>query len=95
MARRHQKLGDILVSWNVIGRKSLDDALKYAGEHNKRIGEALVELELCKEEDVTKALAAQFGMRYVDLDKSSTVGANLHLIPAKIIKDLMVLPEGE
>ena len=62
MARKHQKLGEILVSWNVIGRKALEDALKYADEHRKRIGEALVELELCKEEDVTKALAAQFGI---------------------------------
>ncbi len=97
MARRQKKLGEILVSWNVIGQKSLDDALTYASQHNKRIGEALVELELCKEEDVTKALATQFDMAYVDLDKTSTVKACVDsgLIPSKIIKEHQVLPLGE
>ncbi len=95
MARQRKKLGELLVSWKIIGQKALDDALKYAADHNKRIGEALVELELCKEEDVTKALAAQFDMAYVDLDKNSSVMANLHLIPTKIIKDHQVLPLGE
>ncbi|UCD30164.1 MAG: Flp pilus assembly complex ATPase component TadA [Planctomycetota bacterium] len=84
-----------MISWKVIGKKSLKDALAYAQKHNKRIGEALVELELCTEEIVTKALAAQFDMAYVDLDKTSAVSANLHLIPQKIIKENLVLPLGE
>ncbi len=95
MARKQKKLGEILVSWNVISQKSLEDALVYAAEHHKRIGEALVELELCKEEDVTKALATQFDMAYVDLDKNSSVKANLDLIPEKIIKAHQVLPLGQ
>jgi type IV pilus assembly protein PilB len=94
MARR-KKLGEILVGWNIVGQKSLDDALTYAAEHNKRIGEALVELELCKEEDVSKALASQFDMPYVDLDKVTTITPNLGLIPEKIIREHLVLPIGE
>jgi type IV pilus assembly protein PilB len=95
MARRQKKLGEILVNWNIISQKSLEDALVYATEHQKRIGEALVELELCKEEDVTKALATQFDMAYVDLDKNNTVKASLDLIPEKIIKAHQVLPLGQ
>ena len=95
MARQRKKLGEILLGWNIIGKNALRDALAYAQQNNKRIGEALIELELCKEEDVTKALAAQFDMAYVDLDKTSAVGANLKLIPEKIIKDHQVLPLGE
>jgi len=95
MARKHKQLGQILVSWKTISEKSLKDALTYAQKHNKRIGEALVELELCTQEVVTKALAAQFDLAYVDLDKTSAVTANLHLIPPKIIKENMVLPLGE
>ncbi|HPU34313.1 MAG TPA: ATPase, T2SS/T4P/T4SS family [Phycisphaerae bacterium] len=95
MARKQKKLGEILVSWNVISQKSLEDALVYATEHHKRIGEALVELELCKEEDVTKALAAQFDLAYVDLDKNSAIKANLDLIPEKIMKAHQVLPLGQ
>jgi len=70
----------------------LTEAIAYATEHGKRVGEALVELELASEEDVTKALAAQFGLEYVDLDKNVQVPAALDLVPEKIIKDERVLP---
>lgn len=95
MARSKYKLGEILVKNKLLGINSLKDAIKYAKEHNQRLGEALIELELCSEKDVTKALAKQFDMRYVNLDKTSEVTANLKLIPAKMIKDLKILPLGE
>jgi type IV pilus assembly protein PilB len=92
MARRRKKLGEILVSWDVVSPEALKEAIAYASEHGKRVGEALVELELAKEEDVTKALAAQFDLEYVDLDKNVQVPAALDLVPEKIIKDEKVLP---
>ncbi len=95
MAHRKKKLGEILVSWNLLSEKDLAEALKYAEANGKRIGEALVELELCSDEDVTKALATQFDMEYVDLDKNEKVRNNLLLIPEKLIKDLNVLPLGQ
>ncbi len=95
MAHRKKKLGEILVSWNLLSEKNLAEALKYAEANGKRIGEALVELELCSEEDVTKALATQFDMEYVDLEKDAAVPANIKLIPEKIIKDYKVLPRGQ
>lgn len=92
MARRRKKLGEILVSWDVVSPEALKEAIAYASEHGKRVGEALVELELAKEDDVTKALAAQFDLEYVDLDKNVQVPAALDLVPEKIIKDEKVLP---
>ena len=92
MARRRKKLGEILASWNVVSPNALADALAYASEHGKRIGEALVELELATEEDVTKALAAQFDLEYVDLDKNVQVPTAIELIPEKIIVTEKVLP---
>jgi type IV pilus assembly protein PilB len=92
MARRRKKLGEILVGWNIITPEALNDAIAYATQHGKRVGEALVELELASEEDVTKALAAQFDLEYVDLDKNVQVPAALNLVPEKIIKDEKVLP---
>ncbi|MBN1490852.1 MAG: Flp pilus assembly complex ATPase component TadA [Phycisphaerae bacterium] len=95
MAHRKKKLGEILVSWNLLSEGNLQEALKYAESNGKRIGEALVELELCTEEDVTKALATQFDMEYVDLEKNAAVGVALKLIPEKLIKDYQVLPLGQ
>ncbi|MCH7719729.1 MAG: Flp pilus assembly complex ATPase component TadA [Planctomycetes bacterium] len=94
MARRKKKLGEILVGWGLLNANALADALKYASEHDKRIGEALVELELCGEDDVCKALATQFGLEYVDLDKNVIDHAVLELIPDDLIRRHMVLPMG-
>jgi type IV pilus assembly protein PilB len=95
MAHRKKKLGEILVSWNLLSEKNLAEALKYAEANVKRIGEALVELELCTEEDVSKALATQFDMEYVDLDKNAAVRGNLELIPKKVIETYTILPLGQ
>ncbi len=92
MARRRKKLGEILVSWNIITPQQLDDGLAYAQKQNKRIGEALVELELASEEDVTKALAAQADLEFVNLDKNVVVPQALELIPESIIRADRVLP---
>ncbi len=92
MARRRKKLGEILVSWNVITPEALADALAYAAEHGKRIGEALIELELATDEDVTKALATQFDLEYVDLDKNVLVPAVLEQFPRELITRYRVLP---
>ncbi len=92
MARRRKKLGEILLSWNVITPEALADALAYAAEHGKRIGEALIELELATDEDVTKALATQFDLEYVDLDKNVLVPAVLEQFPRELITRYRVLP---
>ncbi len=95
MGKKQKKLGETLVGWGIIEANALADALQYAKEHNKRIGEALVELELCNEDDVAKALASQFGLEYIDLDKQAVNKEVLGLIPSKLIEDYLVLPLGE
>jgi type IV pilus assembly protein PilB len=92
MARRRKRLGEILTSWEVLGPNALADAIAYASEHGKRIGEALIELELVSEEDVSKALATQFDLEYVDLDKNVVVPAALELVPQELITRHTILP---
>jgi len=95
MSKRKKKLGEILVGWGIIDASALADALKYGEEHGKRVGEALVELELCTEDDVVKALAAQFGLEYIDLDKHVVNHEILDLIPGKLVEEHLVLPLAE
>ena len=94
MAKTRKKLGEILVGWGIIDAKSLADALQYAKEHSKRIGEALAELELCSEDDVAKALATQFGLEYIDLDRHAVDQSALDLIPPSLIENYGVVPLG-
>ncbi|MGB2987202.1 MAG: ATPase, T2SS/T4P/T4SS family [Phycisphaerae bacterium] len=95
MAKKRKKLGEILVGWGIIDDKALANALKHGQDHDKRIGEALVELELASEEDVVKALATQFGLEYIDLDHRPVDREILDLIPAKLTEDYLVLPLAE
>ncbi|MCH8963529.1 MAG: type II/IV secretion system protein [Planctomycetes bacterium] len=92
MARKQKKLGEILSRWGVVSANSLADALEYATNHGKRIGEALVELELCSEDDVYKALATQFDMPFVDLTQDVVTKSALDLVPHDLIRRHMVLP---
>ena len=95
MAKKRQKLGEILVECGVAKQADVDEALKFGQEHHKRIGEALIELEHCSEDDVVKALASQFGLEYIDLDHQQVDRSSLDLIPSKLIEDYLVLPLSE
>lgn len=95
MAKQRKKLGELLVGWGVVTQEAVDEALAFATEHGKRIGEALVEMESCSEDDVAKALATQYGMEYIDLDKQPVNHDVLDLVPAKLMEDYCVLPLGE
>ena len=95
MSRKRKKLGDILVAWGVLDTKSLDDAVLTAANSNRRLGETLIELGLAKEEQVTKAMATQFDLEYVDLDQHVLDRGALDLMPEELIRRHMVLPMGK
>ncbi len=95
MARTKKKLGEILLGWGIVDEKAIAQALEYGMQNGKRIGEALVELELCDEEPVIKALASQLGLEFIDLDKFVIPKESFQLIPPKIIRKHLVLPIGE
>ena len=92
MARKKKRLGEILVEWGVVTIAGVEEALQHARREGLRIGEALVSLGLAGEEDVTKALATQFDMEYVDLERQIVVPGLLEEIPPDIIRRHLVLP---
>ena len=57
MARAQKKLGEILVEWGFVQPKEVEKALAHAKAKNLRIGEALLDLKLCTDNHVYKALA--------------------------------------
>jgi len=93
MARKRKKLGEILQEWGKVDDSQIQQALNVAKGSGKRVGEALVEMGLCSEEDVAKALAQQFDMEYVSLDdESAAERIDMSLIPDDLIKKHLVLP---
>ncbi len=92
MAKKRRLLGEILQAWKMVSKEDADRAASFARENGKRIGESLVELDLVGEEAVTKALAKQHGMEFVDLSKNTVQPGALNLIPEELIKRNMILP---
>ena len=94
MAKQQKRLGEILAEWKFLNPKEIDKALEHAKSKNLRIGEALIDLKMCNENQVAKALATQYGMEYIDLDKSSVPPNAVNSIPNDIMRKHLILPLG-
>ncbi len=94
MAKKRRHLGEILYKAGLVEKQSLLSAIKTAKANNKRLGQVLLELGLIDEETLTKVIARQFGLKYVNLDKTTIPAEAMPLIPEDIIKRHHVLPLG-
>jgi len=70
---KNRKLGEVLIQERVITREQLDEALTLAKTEEYRnrkalLGEILVEIGYCTEEDITKIMSHKSRVRVVDLD---------------------------
>jgi type IV pilus assembly protein PilB len=92
MAKQQKKLGEVLVEWGIISPKEVNKALDHAKAKGLRIGEALVDLKLCSESNVYKALASQHNMEYVELDRSTVPPNAVALIPEDLMRKYLILP---
>ncbi len=94
MAKSQKRLGEILVDFGVINVKEVEKGLAHAKKKRFRVGEALVDLKLCTDANVYKALAAQQGMEYVDLDKTSVPPGAINAVPDDLMQKHLILPLG-
>jgi len=94
MAKKRRRLGEILYSRKLIDKNGLVKALEKSKADNKRLGETLVGMGLVSEDDVTMAIAKQFGLEYIDLDEQSIPQSAQKLIPEELVKKHFVLPLG-
>ena len=92
MARTRRHLGEILYKAGVVEKRALIDAIRTSKAGNKRLGQTLLELGLVNEETLTKAIARQFGLEYMNLNQTSIPSGALKLIPEDMIKRHNVLP---
>ena len=72
-----KKVGEILLEKGGVPEEQVQKALAYGKAENCRIGEALLNLEICSQEQVTRALAIHFQLPFANLGK--------HVIPQEII----------
>ena len=86
------RLGEILVKAGVLTPEQLDDALRYQKETGQRIGDCLIQLGHARIEDITRALARQAGLMFVDIRRGTIPAEVLALVPKDVALTNNVLP---
>jgi type IV pilus assembly protein PilB len=77
----------------VVPEAKVAEALQTAKGSGKRIGEVLIEMGACSEEDVARALGAQFGMEFLNLERAEdSARIDMSLIKEADAKKFLVLP---
>jgi len=92
MVKKRKRLGEILYKKHLVKKEPLIEAIKASKANNKRLGEILVKKGLLGEEALTEAIAEQFGLEYVNLDRTMIPPEATKLLPEDIIKRHNVLP---
>ena len=87
-----QPLGEMLISKGVITSDQLQIAVKEQGRTGKRLGEVLVSLGFCIEEDISSVVARQVGVKMVELQKIEPDSKALDLVDQGFAKENKLVP---
>ena len=88
-------LGEILLEMESVTDIQIKAALSKQNAGDKRmIGHLLVEAQACSAEDVARALAEQFDMRFYDLESMEVPRKIIEMIPHELAREKLVFPVG-
>ena len=91
-AREKRDFSEILLRQGILSPDQVAEARKLANQERIRLADALVKRQFATEEQVTKALAQQFGMDYVNLNEVSIPANVIALVPESVARENTVLP---
>jgi type IV pilus assembly protein PilB len=86
------RLGEFLISANLITEAQLKQAIAQQRVEGGRLGTILTKLGWVKEEDVSRCLGQQYGIPYIDLDGQTIPPEVVRLIPPGIVQKHLVIP---
>ncbi|MTI60886.1 MAG: type II secretion system protein GspE [Firmicutes bacterium] len=86
------KLGELLVNFNFVTEKQLQEAMKVQQETDKRLGQILIDLNYLKEKDLIQVLEFQLGIPHVDLSNYIINPRLADYIPENIARRHNVIP---
>ncbi len=89
-----RRLGDILRSAHGAPAERVEEAARMASGDGRRIGEAVVDMGVCDQETVSRALAAQFGLPFLVTLEGRIDEDLLRQLPLELFRDGRCLPIG-
>ena len=92
MAKKRRKVGEILYKAGPGKKQPLIEAIRTSRLNSEQLGKVLLDKGLVNEDNLTKAIAKQFGLKYIDIDAVTIPSDVIKLVPEDIIKKHSVLP---
>jgi type IV pilus assembly protein PilB len=89
-----KQLGDILLEGGLVSRDQLDSAVLEQNRLGRSLGRVLVDQGVLTESQLVASLAAQIGMRFVDLSDIQIDGSALARVPAHVARRHTAIPIG-
>lgn len=89
MIERPMRIGEILLSNGLITPEQLDEGLRTGGD---RIGRTLVRLGYVSDEDISRALAKQFSLKFVSLKDILIPSTVINIIPETVARKYHAIP---
>src|ERR1700761_1898150 len=87
-------LGQLLIEKGIVQAEQLDRALEEQkrSNHQKLLGEILVELQFCTEDQITEALAQGYGVPYARISPRVADPKIISVLPREFLEKHQVLP---
>ncbi len=94
-AKRKGNYIDILIRKGIISADQLAEAQQLAANTNVKLADALIRLGYATGEDVTRAMAEQHGLDYVNLSEVMIPPSVVELVPESVARENAVIPLSE
>jgi type IV pilus assembly protein PilB len=92
MPKQRKHLGEILYKAGLVEKQAIINAIKTSKVDKKRLGQVLLDAGLIDEDTLAKAIAKQFGLKYINIDTASLPADPARIIPAELMQKHNVLP---
>ena len=90
--RENPTIAETLVRWDVVTREQMQEARDFAERRGLEMRDAVVQMKLVDAEQATKALAAELGFPYVDLEELTPDNSVLDKVPQNLARRNTILP---
>ncbi|MEM7232182.1 MAG: hypothetical protein AAF517_08415, partial [Planctomycetota bacterium] len=88
----HKPIGQIFKEQELVSEYEIQQALKTQKEQGGALGQILIEQGHISDDDLTKALAEQSGLEFVDLDQVEIQDETIDLVDMQTVETFEVMP---
>jgi type IV pilus assembly protein PilB len=92
--QKKMQIGQLLLSRGIVTPEQIDDALEEQQRigRSKLLGEVMVELGMCSENQISSALAETYGVPYAQLTPKLCDPAIVEILPRDFLEEHLILP---